>query len=69
MVSVSGPVKETKVSEEDIRSILKGLEPTAEVVSWNVWYYPLYEIALSSVHGDRRLYLDGIGGKVAPLRD
>jgi DNA-binding transcriptional ArsR family regulator len=66
---VSGSLKEVKVTEEDIRSVLKGLEPTAEIVTWKVWYYPLYEVAISSSHGDRLLFVDGIGGKLIPLAD
>jgi hypothetical protein len=69
LTPISGPVKGASVSEEDIRSILKGLEPTAEVVSWNVWYYPLYEIVLTSGHGDRVLWVDGIGKKRVPLEN
>jgi Predicted ATPase len=69
LIPVSGPVQDVRVREEDVRSILKGLEPTAEIVSWSVWYYPLYEVALSSTRGDRVLFLDGIGGKMVPLTD
>jgi hypothetical protein len=67
--AITGPLKEVKVTEEDVRSVLKGMEPTAEVVSWNVWYYPLFAVALSSPHGDRLLFVDGIGGKLVPLTE
>jgi hypothetical protein len=69
LTAISGNVKDAKVSEEEIRSVLKGLETTAEIVSWNVWHYPLYEVVLSSHHGDRFLFVDGIGGKLIPLTD
>ncbi len=67
LIPVRGPVKELNVAEKDVRSVLKGLEVTAEVVSWDIWYYPLYEIALSSHGRDRLLFMDGIGGKFVPL--
>jgi hypothetical protein len=69
LISVNGPVKEVTVTEEDMRSVLKGLDPTAEIVSWHVWYYPLYEIALSSQQETRQLFVDGIEGKLIPLAD
>ncbi|MDD1679373.1 MAG: DUF87 domain-containing protein [Methanomicrobiales archaeon] len=67
LMPLIGVMKEMKISQEEIRSLLKGLEPTAEIVSWDVWYYPLYEAFLSSAGGDRMLFVDGIGGKLVPL--
>jgi len=63
LVSVEEELKECTVQEGDIRSILKGMEPTAEILSWFPWYYPLYEIVLSSHSGERRVYVDGVAGK------
>jgi hypothetical protein len=63
LVSVEEEVKECTVQEEEIRSILKGVEPTAEILSWLPWYYPFYEIVLSSRSGERRVYVDGVVGK------
>jgi hypothetical protein len=64
---LDGEVEEVKIREEDIRSVLKGLEPTAEIISWSVWYYPLFEIVLSSHQEDRLVLVDGIRGRMVPL--
>jgi DNA-binding transcriptional ArsR family regulator len=66
---LSSEVRGCLVQKEDIRSILKGLEPTVEILSWITWYYPLYEILLSSDTDDRKIYVDGLTGKSVPFSD
>ncbi|NLZ30687.1 MAG: DUF87 domain-containing protein [Methanomicrobiales archaeon] len=56
-----------KVTESAIRVILKGLEPTAEIVRVETMYYPVYEVRFASEHGERSIVLDGISGKELPL--
>ncbi|NLA39638.1 MAG: DUF87 domain-containing protein [Methanomicrobiales archaeon] len=58
---------EVKVTEASLRTILKGLEPTAEIVGLETIYYPVYEIRLASERGERSIVLDGISGKELPL--
>ena len=58
---------EAKVTESSLRTILKGLEPTAEIVGLETIYYPVYEIWFASEHGERSIVLDGISGKELPL--
>lgn len=58
---------EAKVMESSLRTILKGLEPTAEIVGLETIYYPVYEIWFASEHGERSIVLDGISGKELPL--
>ncbi len=54
---------EAKVTEASLRIILKGLEPTAEIVGFETVYYPVYEVGFSSERGERSIVLDGISGK------
>ena len=54
---------EAKVTEASLRTILKGLEPTAEIVGHETVYYPVYEVSFSSERGERSIVLDGISGK------
>lgn len=58
---------EAKVTEGSLRTVLKGLEPTAEIVGFETIYYPVYEIRFASEHGERSIILDGISGKELPL--
>ncbi|MDN7012003.1 DUF87 domain-containing protein [Methanoculleus sp. FWC-SCC3] len=54
---------EAKVTESSLRIILKGLEPTAEIVEFDTIYYPVYLIRFASERGERSLLLDGCTGK------
>ena len=54
---------EAKVTESSLRTILKGLEPTAEIVDFKTIYYPVYVIRFASDHGERSIVLDGCTGK------
>jgi hypothetical protein len=54
---------EAKVTESSFRIILKGLEPTAEIVGFDTIYYPVYLIRFASDRGERSIVLDGCTGK------
>ncbi|KDE56127.1 ATP-binding protein [Methanoculleus sp. MH98A] len=54
---------EAKVTESSLRTILKGLEPTAEIVGFETIYYPVYLIRFASERGERSIVLDGCTGK------
>jgi hypothetical protein len=54
---------EARVTESSLRIILKGLEPTAEIVEFDTIYYPVYLIRFASERGERSLLLDGCTGK------
>ena len=46
-----------------MREVLKGIEPTAEVVSFSLFSYPLYELVFADGRRERRVYLDAVTGK------
>ncbi len=54
---------EAKVTESSLRTIMKGLEPTAEIVGFDTIYYPVYLIRFASERGERSIVLDGCTGK------
>jgi len=54
---------EVKVTESSLRTILKGLEPTAEIVGFDTIYYPVYLVRFASDRGERSIILDGCTGK------
>jgi len=62
---IEGVWREPTLSREDIRRLVKGLEPTAELVGYTVIHYPLYEIGVA----DGVIHLDGITGKKVRLPD
>ncbi len=59
------PPLDVRVTEGQIREVIKGIEPTAEVVSFSLFSYPLYELVFSDGGRERRIYLDAITGKEA----
>jgi hypothetical protein len=61
----TGPSLDVKVTEGQIRGVLKGIEPTAEVISFSLIGYPLYELVFSDGGREKRIYLDAITGKEA----
>jgi hypothetical protein len=60
---VSGQSLRAGITEGQVREVLKGIEPTAEIVSFTLASYPLYELAFSDGGRERRIYLDAITGK------
>jgi len=61
----TGPSMDVRVAEGQIREVLKGLEPTAEVISFCLFSYPLYELVFSEGGREKRIYLDAVTGKEA----
>ncbi|WOX54835.1 MULTISPECIES: ATP-binding protein [unclassified Methanoculleus] len=63
MEPLRGPPPEAKVTESSLRTILKGIEPTAEIVGFDTIYYPVYLVRFASERGERSILLDGCTGK------
>lgn len=57
-----GPAKDTEITPDDLRRLLKGIEPTAELVSSDIFYYPVYEVVLARPGRERRLMIDAVTG-------
>jgi hypothetical protein len=58
-----GQPLEVRVTEGQVREVLKGIEPTAEVVSFALSSYPVYELVFSDGRKEGRVYLDAVTGK------
>lgn len=58
-----GTVLERIVHEQDIRTILKVMQPTAEIISCLLFSCPVYEVKISSSIGEKTLFIDGFVGK------
>jgi DNA-binding transcriptional ArsR family regulator len=58
-ISVSGVKTKCKISERDVRNVLKAIEPTAEITRFDLFYYPIYLVR----YRERSLKIDGITGK------
>ena len=58
-----GTVLERAVHEQDIRTILKVTQPTAEIIACQLFCCPVYEVKVSSPAGERTVYIDGFMGK------
>jgi len=59
----AGRTLEVQVTEGELREVLKGIEPTAEVVSFTLVSYPLWELVFADGGRERRVYLDAVTGK------
>jgi len=55
-------VEECPVRTDDIRTILKVIEPTSEVRTCDRFYYPVYEVAVASATSVRSVFIDGVHG-------
>lgn len=58
-----GTVLERIVHEQDIRTILKVTQPTAEIIACQLFSCPVYEVNVASPTGERMVYIDGFTGK------
>lgn len=63
LTTPSGECRGPAITEDDLRKIVKGLEPTAEITKMKVIYYPVYEAIVASDSGERRIYIDGQTGR------
>ena len=59
----SAPARQMAVHEFDIRMILKVLEPTAEITATEVIWYPVYDVTLATLAGERTVFIDGVTGR------
>jgi len=55
-------VEECPVRTDDIRTILKVIEPTSEVRTCDRFYYPVYEVSIASATSVRSVFIDGVHG-------
>lgn len=62
-----GEVIEETVQKDDIRTILKAIEPTSEILEFKAFYYPIYEIRTSADHEEKTFYIDALKGKEVRL--
>jgi hypothetical protein len=58
-----GTVLERLVHEQDIRTILKVTQPTAEIISCLLFSCPVYEVKVASPVGEKTIFIDGFVGK------
>jgi len=58
-----GEVIEETVQKDDIRTILKAIEPTSEILEFKAFYYPFYEIRTAADHEERTIFIDALKGK------
>ena len=57
-------IQDPKIDEKDLRIVLKGLEPTAEIVSFTTFAYPVYDVSYATPETQRTLVIDGVGGGI-----
>jgi hypothetical protein len=57
-----GEVGQPKLTEESLRSLLKAVEPRAEITDFRAFYYPIWRARLQSKDA-RALRIDGVTGK------
>jgi len=55
-------VEECPVRTDDIRTILKVIEPTSEIRLSERFYYPVYEVSIASGASVRSVFIDGVHG-------
>lgn len=60
---VRGETRERELEDGEVRTLIKGIEPTAEVTGIEVVHYPLFLVELASDAGDRSFYLDACNGR------
>ncbi len=57
--SVSGKTNKVNLTEDSLRSVVKGLKENSDVTKFETFYYPIWFVSL----GNRKLRIDGVGGK------
>lgn len=60
-------VEESKIDEEAVREIVRGLMPKSDILQFNLFYYPLYHVELVLKGKKRKVWLDGRSGKEISL--
>lgn len=66
-VPEEGEVLEEILQKDDVRTILKAIEPTSEIVEFKPFYYPVYEICIAADHEEKTIFIDAIRGKEVRL--
>ncbi len=66
-IPAEGEVVEEIVQKDDVRTILKAIEPTSEIVEFKAFYYPVYEIRIASDHEEKTIFIDALKGKEVRL--
>lgn len=61
---VSGRIRETVITREQVRNALKAVELTAEVTGITPFTYPLWEVVFASGGTRRSIFLDAVTGDV-----
>ncbi|MDD1656257.1 MAG: DUF87 domain-containing protein [Methanomicrobiales archaeon] len=61
---VRGRIRETVITQEQVRNALKAVEPTAEVTGITPFTYPLWEVVFASGGTRRSVFLDAVTGDV-----
>ena len=56
---ISGKADKPALTEEALRKIIKGIDEEADITKFEVFYYPIWFVAL----GNRKLRIDGVAGK------
>jgi hypothetical protein len=67
--AVRGEARERELEDGDVRTLLKGIEPTAEVTGITIIHYPLFRVELASDAGDRGFYIDALNGREVSFDD
>jgi len=63
MEPLEGESRSPEIREDNIRTILKVLEPTSEITEYRVFYYPVFEVNLATESGERFIYIDAVTGR------
>ncbi|MBN2734200.1 MAG: DUF87 domain-containing protein [Methanomicrobiaceae archaeon] len=58
-----GFTEKKEVDESDIRTILKVIEPTSEIIEFITFYYPVFRITVAAGYEERTVHIDALTGK------
>lgn len=59
MQQISAKAGKQALTEDSLRKIIKGIDEEADITKFEVFYYPIWFVAL----GNRKLRIDGVAGK------
>jgi hypothetical protein len=58
-----GFTEKKEIDESDIRTILKVIEPTSEIIEFITFYYPVFRIIAAAGYEERTVHIDALTGK------
>ena len=61
--AIDGKAEKPQLAEDQLRKIVKGIDESADITKFEIFYYPIWQANLES----RRLKIDGISGKEIEL--